>query len=385
MRYTDTGSRDPSDALGAWLAGVSTDESVTELRWQTGFFSAEGIGHLAPMMRRLAETDGNVRLLIGSNEGVTRRADIEALLVMAGSPRENLRIGIVSFVNAFFHPKVVHVTRADGSMAAYVGSANLTASGVASLHVEAGVTLDTTEGDNVAALQDIASRVDWWFSESRDGLFLVGAPSNLDHLAQAGVLGVPRPPSARQPANRADKASGVLAALRSLIPIPKLPRKITDEVSGAISPTADEAIPPPDLLTIEAEWSKKISASDAQRKGSGNQRGSITLVKNRYPIDARVYFRRDFFGTVEWFSDRTRTGEVIESAYVPMLVNLDGLQLGVLNLQISHAPNREAGQNNYTTLLHLGPLAPYFAQENMTDRNMRLERRNDGSFALTIQ
>ena len=68
-----------------------------------------------------------------------------------------------------------------------------------------------------------------------------------------------------------------------------------------------------------------------------------------------------------------------------MLVSISGLQLGVMNLQISHAPNRESGQHNYVTLLHLGPLGPYFTREDMTDRVMRLERRNDGSFALAIE
>ena len=187
MRYTDTGRRDPSDALGAWLEQVSRDESVTELRWQTGFFGAKGVGHLAPTLGRLREADGTTRLLIGSNDGVTRRGDVEALLKVAGSPRDNLQVGVVSFANAFFHPKVLHITRADGSMAAYVGSANLTASGVASLHIEAGVVLDTSDGDSEAALRDVADRVDWWFSDDRPGLFLAREPSDLDSLAQSGI------------------------------------------------------------------------------------------------------------------------------------------------------------------------------------------------------
>ena len=50
------------------------------------------------------------------------------------------------------------------------------------------------------------------------------------------------------------------------------------------------------VATTATHWTKKITASDAQRKRAGNQRGSITLVRANYKIDAQTYFRRDFFG-----------------------------------------------------------------------------------------
>ena len=54
----------------------------------------------------------------------------------------------------------------DGSEAAYVGSANLTPPGL-SLHVEAGILLDSNDGDPASILREIATAIDAWFTGSR--------------------------------------------------------------------------------------------------------------------------------------------------------------------------------------------------------------------------
>ena len=97
--------------------------------------------------------------------GMTQRDDVEALLAAAGPPRKNLRVGIVSFSNGYFHPKTVHIVRGDRSAAAYVGSANLTQNGVTSLNIEAGLLLDGLQGDDASVLDEIAGAIDWWFTD----------------------------------------------------------------------------------------------------------------------------------------------------------------------------------------------------------------------------
>src|SRR2546426_2412912 len=83
MRYIDTGTRDPVQALGSWLArNVQRDPSLIELRWQTGFFGADSLGYFAPSMARLRAFDGVVHVLVGSNDGHTQQAAVEALLAV---------------------------------------------------------------------------------------------------------------------------------------------------------------------------------------------------------------------------------------------------------------------------------------------------------------
>jgi len=139
------------------------------------------------------------------------------------------------------------------------------------------------------------------------------------------------------------------------------------------------------VTTTPAYWTKKLSASDAQRKRTGNQRGSITLVQARHKIDAQTYFRRDFFGCAEWVHETTRTGEARESAVIPFRVTFLSEDLGSLPITISYAPNREANQTNYTSLLHLGPLSRRFAERDMTGKWLRFDRQADGTYTLSIQ
>jgi HKD family nuclease len=153
MRYLDTGGRDPGHALASWLEGAVREE-VAEIRFQTGFFSLDGVGLLIPALEQCRASDRPTKILIGSNDASTLRDDVAGLMGILGIPRNHAHLGVVNFSGAYFHPKTYHIQRADGSQAAFVGSANLTASGLA-LHVEAGIALDTNEGDDPRRLSDL--------------------------------------------------------------------------------------------------------------------------------------------------------------------------------------------------------------------------------------
>jgi hypothetical protein len=264
MRYIDTGSRDPVHSLAAWLQAVLTDE-VAEVRWQTGFFNEEPLGLFAPTLRRLATTGGHVSALIGSNPPGTQRDDVLQLVRLMGVPRANARIGVIQFGSGFYHPKTYHFCRADGSQCAYVGSANLTAPGVSSLHIEAGLTLDTAEGDPVGVLNEIAAAVDAWFDEERDGLHLVLNAAAVAHLVTDGVLIVaPPPPPPAPPAIAEDEeveaaaAGGGAAAprrrrsprLSSLVNLPPLPSTLAPAAAVTPAPTPAAATWRPRTLLV---------------------------------------------------------------------------------------------------------------------------------------
>jgi len=125
MKYLDSGSRDPAEALGHWLEAILRDNDVAEIRWQSGFYTADGLGFLAPALERIRDEGGPVVAIVGSNNCDTLRVDVERLLPLLGIPRQRALLGVVSFGGAFFHPKTYHLTRRDGTQAAYVGSANL--------------------------------------------------------------------------------------------------------------------------------------------------------------------------------------------------------------------------------------------------------------------
>ena len=380
MRYLDSGSRNKSSSLGAWLDEVRSTEVVAQLRWQSGFFGVGGIGHLSEILSNLRDGDATVRVVVGSNDSGTALADVVGLLAIAGAPRENLDVGVARFANAYFHPKVIHFTLSDGSAIAYVGSANLTKSGVSALHVEAGIVLDTRAGDSPTTLQDIAAAVDFWFEESRPGLHVVRGKKDAEELARAGVLST-HEESVLESAVAKELGGAAGPHLVPLVQIPSLPddRGIPDEV--LLEPHETDTT----VVQVEVEWSKKLSNSDAQRKTSGHQRGSISLVKGDYKeIDTATFFRDDLFVTAVWVEDHTRTGRVLEKTVIPMLVTIDSLNLGEVHIEITHDPGRESGQGNYSSLLHLGPLQKYFQLEDQSGKKVAISRRNNGTFSLSI-
>jgi hypothetical protein len=238
LRYIDSGNRDPNQALGSWLQTALTPE-VVELRWQSGFFSVDGLQPFAATLQRLAAADLPAHVLIGSNNGDTQQAHVAQLVSLMGLPRTHARLGVVSFSNAFYHPKTYHVRRDDDSQAAYVGSANLSLAGIGSLHVEAGVIVDTRDGDPPDVLSAIADCVDDWFNQSRTGLELVTNSADVVQLTVSGALSLapsPRPPD--QPSG--GPARSGLPNLQPLVRFAPPARATTDALAvrgaGAVAP-----------------------------------------------------------------------------------------------------------------------------------------------------
>lgn len=202
MRYIDSGSRNPANALGAWLQSELGPE-IAELRWQSEFFSEDGLPPFVPTLQRLSDANLPVHAVIGSNEGDTLQAHVARLVALLGIPRSAVQLGVVNFAGGYYHPKTYHLRRRDGTQAAYVGSANLSFQGISSAHVEAGVLLDTQSGDSSAVLDAIAEGVDDWFSgPTRPGLELVQSQADVDRLTAVGVLSA-------APAPRIGAAGGV--------------------------------------------------------------------------------------------------------------------------------------------------------------------------------
>jgi len=316
-------------------------------------------------MAGVRASGGPLRVLIGSNNGVTRSKDVAQVLKLAGAPRAEQRVGVVSFTGGFYHPKTIHITRSDGSAAAYVGSANLTKNGITSVNIEAGVLLDTRDGDDVDCLADIAAAVDWWFAGNRKGITVVRDQHDIDALITSGVLDRPLPPPVAPTEAKMKSRHG--SRLKALVKVPK--------------PKPGSAAA---LVAPAREWTKKLSASDAQRKKTGNQRGSITLVKAGYDIDAQVYFRREFFADEPWVKGKTFTGEPRETATIKFATTVFGSDLGALPLMVSYAPNREADQSNYTSLLHIEGISDLFRDKDLTGKWLQLTQDIAGQFALTI-
>ena len=197
MRYVDTGSRDPAQALGAWLQNLNARD-IRSLRFQSGYFNVDGLRPLATVLQDMAARDQHISCVLGSNGGETTDRDINILIGLIGFPRTNARVAIVNYTTGLFHPKVYYATRVDGSQTAYVGSANLTWPGVTGLNIEAGLILDTAQGDELEPLAQIRAAIDLWFVRTSPAVQIVRSPDDIPNLVAAGILSVPPTPSGRR-------------------------------------------------------------------------------------------------------------------------------------------------------------------------------------------
>jgi len=390
MRYLDSGIRDPSQALGHWLEGVLRDGDVVEIRWQAGFYSADGLGFLAPTLERIRDEGGRVTALVGSNDGATLRADVERLLPLLGVPREGALLGVVSFVAAFYHPKTYHLTRRDRSQAAYVGSANLTSAGVGALHVEAGLVLDTRDGDDDGVLTAIAAGADSWFANGgRPGLSIVDGAEVIARLCAKGVLADQPLPRTRDAGEGGDEQTGARRPrLHALVRIPRW-----EHAGGGIETSCEPAATEPEeldeepvepaTLTWETVWrSRALSERDLNipTGGNTNPTGSIGLKKGSWDddIDHRHYFRDDVFADLPWSRDaRTPTREIATAQFE---VWIDGVLRGETTLTISHNTNtmsRTYAQNNEMTHLRWGEAKGWVARKRLLGAILQLDREAD--------
>lgn len=372
MRYIDSASGLPADSLAAWLLSIDPKQ-VTAMRLQSGFFSADALPYLSPILADLAARGALVNIVIGSNQGATQLEHVRRLLDTAGADRDGLQIGVVRFSHAFFHPKTMHVQYA-GSAEAYVGSSNFTMAGIGALHVEAGLLISST--DDSAVVASIASAIDAWFVGVRPEFTPIDRSIDLRALVARNVLrDAPLPSTAA--GDRSSGESGFISRRPLLYP-PHVSRPASlDMPEGGIRVSIS---PPVGALS----WSKSITATDAQRKASGNQSGAISLVRAGHPIVPQTWFRDDLFSTLAWVNEPTRTARVKEVATAPMRVRVLGVDRGGQLFRISHDPLRASGQGNYATLLHLGPLSDTFHTVNLTGRTLNLARDSMGKLSLTI-
>lgn len=383
MRYLSNAGNDPEQTVSYWLSRHDVD-GTAGFWLESGFFSIDGIEYFRRALESAKARSGEIRIVIGSNRGLTLGTAVSELLDTLGTA-ENASIGIVKYSNAFFHPKVVVLELPSGLREAYVGSANATAAGFGGLHVESGLALYESAGDESSVIDAIQAGVSRWFQDTPPGFHLVRDHDDVLALEELGILGLPDENLNRGAARIL--GSGTLGARRRLLCPPRSVRETETEqtVVVEVPEYGDSVAAPVGAPVANLKWSKKISASDAQRKKTGNQRGGITLVEAGHNIDSGSWFRDELFGDLSWSSGQTRTGQPREEAWAQAEVRFPGHVGETMTLKISHAPNREQGKHNYVSLLHLGAMAPRFASTDFTGYIIEIARLETGTFVVEIR
>jgi hypothetical protein len=194
LRYLDSTGRSNTDALGHWLS-QEVPAQQAYLRIKTGYFTLNGLSPLKASIAHLVQGDLPISIALGANEKATIKTDVDSLYTLIGCPRPKAKLCVIGCVGGLFHPKVIHLTRTDGSQFAYVGSANVTPAGVNGTNIEAGFLLDTRDGDPASTLNEIAASIDDWFQGTKMGVTHIAGPTVTQQLVVDGILGIASQPS----------------------------------------------------------------------------------------------------------------------------------------------------------------------------------------------
>jgi hypothetical protein len=331
----------------------------------SAYASTTGTGVTAPALQSFTAGGRKMEVLVGLGNGVTSAQAVSHLLVSGASVH-----GFATGSFFIFHPKVYLL---EGPARAWlaIGSCNLTGEGLYR-NFEVMTVSDLNLG--VAADASILRATRAWLASLNNhmgNLIALVSPS-LPALVSSGLL-------IDEAATRTAQQAAILRAVagRSRSGVPPIrvaappppgpgfgrPRR----VSMARPP---RAAPGRALAPAQSHgplvWEKRnIKSSDALRgtgSSSTNPVGGLRLTQADFKvggavIDQTTYFRQ-LFNAYPWQPPaRPRTAAPQEEADIPFDVRILGTPLGTQSLRVTHKPSGAAGQGNYTTMLHWGPIA----------------------------
>ena len=344
----------------------------------SAFANARAIQRITPSILESKARGANINIVVGFDVKSTSAEALKAIHFLGVNSVlvHNARSGHT------FHPKVYLFEATSERADVFVGSNNLTDGG---LYTNYEASTRTTfefpqERDEYAVffssletyLNPIGPTVQVLTEELIDILVMRGEVPSEDEIRKNQATTLKRKEKATIPAS----PFGVERIKRPPIlrkPIEKVP--LSKKV-GSIEPIQDSN----DVNLGELLWQKiKLPASDAQRQ-IGNITGGLRLTQAGWKvsgnfIDQTNYFRNTIFGHLNWHTWKTKPYS--EKAEANFYIEILGKNYGIHQLTISHKPSGEAGQHNYTTILHWGDLTETIRQLNLVGRTFSLYAPSD--------
>lgn len=402
------------DAAGAFLRRALADDSIQSLSVAVAWARFGGLARLQAEVEEFRNRGGTVQAIVGIDEGVATRPGLRKALAMFDT------VHILHDPSGrTFHPKV-YLAEGPAKALLLVGSSNATAGGLFfnyEASVEAEFRLPDEDGEPALA----KARAYFQLLREDEEICVELTDELIDEL-----LDDPRYPIAEterrgkreQPVQLPEGAEedeldaevvgaghetarAIFGTTRHAKPtVPPLPagarQQLTEFEAETDAPpddadveqSAGPAEPAPDQSPFESagvvdSWSKTLQRTDAQRppQPGSNPTGHLKLSQGgRGDIDHVAWFRQEFFGSAPWTE-----AEALEEVTLPMAVRVGGIDLGTLDLRISHGEHRVADQRNVPTWLHWGPMLGQILRDtDYTGHTLTIERLADGSYRLRI-
>lgn len=379
------------------------DGGFDELKITVAWAKRSGLGRIWDALEEFRSWGGTVTLIVGVSEGGATREGLELALQASDASY------VFHDPRRTFHPKV-YFASSSGQRSLLVGSSNLTAGGLA-WNYEASVWMEFKADEG----HDLTDAVDEWFdslilqtqsckplttalieeiqnssditlgSESRTRRAqgkTSDTPEDNDSMVPATISGLFKPvvdglkklPGLS--AKIAPKANPSTGARPRIPQSSSKPEEVKDPTRASAAPFQDDG--------VQRRWFKLMDSTAAQQVKSkrSHPTGNLRLSQADAPVNHTRYFRNDFFGGLPWTPRENMESEL--EVYVGFQTWIDGKDLGIQELRISHNPQRISGQGNVPTILHWGAISSLLRETNYVGMYITLERIHSGTFNLII-
>lgn len=408
------------DAAGAFLRRALADDSITSLSIAVAWARFGGVARLAASFEEFRSRNGTVQAILGIDEGVATRpglrkaiATFDTVLIFHDSTGRT------------FHPKV-YLAEGPSKALLLVGSSNATAGGLF-FNYEASVEAEFRLPDEESEPALAKARAYFELLRADEDICVELTSQLIDELLddprypiaeterrRQRETPVEPPEGAEQDELDSDIGDGgdalsppIFGTSRHRKPgVPPLPVDARRELSefeaegdepvdeaevthhaGPSEPAQDESLS--DGPRVVASWSKTLSHTDAQQPAlSGtNPTGHLKLSRaGRRDVDHVTWFRHELFGAATWTAAQDGHENPIDEATIPMQVKVGGIDVGTLELRVSHGEHRVADQGNVPTWLHWGTqLAQVLRETDYSGHTVTIERLDDDSYRLRIK
>jgi len=319
-----------------------------------------------------------ISLYIGINNGVT---SLQAIL-------EILKIGIHPYVidvatsKRIYHPKI-YAAFSDSIVELIIGSANLTNSGLnrnyeASSHILLDINIES-DNEYIIDLKNAFCELEKRFP---DNVIKISTIEEAEKLLQDGLLEDESiiKPSETDKTNTSNNGKKTRKSM---------PFAATKSTKTTVTPKSETATPMPskELLIWE---SKELTERDLNipTGNNTNPTGSMYFKKGLTEnIDQRHYFRDSVFSHLSWQHDSSPSKQHLERAIANFEIVIDDKSYTVYSLKLTHNSKTDTAtyeQDNAMTQIHWGAAKEIIAKPELLGKQVRLYKREDGSFRLVI-
>jgi HKD family nuclease len=380
VKFLGQGLESTNDnTVGEILVNSLLSNDYNEAIWISAFSSEAIFNQLKDSVLKYKE-NGKIKIIVGIDQEGTSFGALSKLL--------SLQVDSYVYHHSgptIFHPKC-YIFKGSNRFRIIIGSSNLTVNGLFN-NIENSILVEF-EKDDLQGMQ-FYNEVLAFYKDILDVKSLNVKRLSIDLIQELHKLKlIPRNVSKSITGGKESKSKIVIDRIKELFP--SLSRRMYRGLKKTKKKTeyGSENLQKPGVVNDPAYgvtlWTKNnLPGSDVEFTRTGtNPTGRLKLVKAGHDIDQTDYFRNEIFKNLKWIK---RSNNNKEDASGRFRIIIDKVDYGIYNLQITHNPSGDAGQNNYTTSISWSGVSDLIKKNDLRGKNLAIYKSSDLNYDFIIE